>query len=115
MCLRTSSPLALLGLLAACTSESPPPPGDEIECAIGAGADFSAVCTLERVSGTQTIILHHPDGGFRRLSFDPASGTIAAIDGADPVVPEAGEGVMQFAVGADRYRLPRGPAPTPGP
>ena len=86
-----------------------------MECAIGAGADFSAVCTLERVSGSDQIILHHPDGGFRRLRYDPASGMLAALDGADAVVPETGEGVLQFAVGADRYRLPRGPEPTPEP
>jgi hypothetical protein len=113
MCLRISSALGTLVLLAACSSQSPPPPGDEVECAIGSGADFSAVCTLERVSGTPMIILHHPDGGFRRLTFDPASGTLAAMDGADPVVLEAGEGVLQFAVGADRYRIPREPAPPP--
>jgi hypothetical protein len=111
MSLRISSAALALGLLAGCTSESPPPPGDAIECAIGAGADFSAVCTLERVSGTPMIILHHPDGGFRRLTLDPASGTLAAVDGADPLVPEAGEGVLQFAIGPDRYRLPRWPAP----
>lgn len=115
MCLRISSALGLLGLLAACASQSPSPPGDAVECAIGAGADFSAVCTLERVSGTQMIILHHPDGGFRRLSFDPASGALAAIDGADPVVLERGEGMLQFALGPDRYRLPRAPLATSAP
>lgn len=114
MSLRISSALGLLAFLAACGSESPPPPGDDIECAIGSGADFSAVCTLERVGGTDQIILHHPDGGFRRLRFDPASGTLEVIDGADPVVLEQGEGVLQFAVGPDRYRIPREPVADPG-
>jgi hypothetical protein len=107
MCLRISSACGLLVLLAACGSESPPPPGDEIDCAIGAGADFSPVCTLETVAGGEQIILHHPDGGFRRLARDPASATLAPLDGAEPLVPEkSGEGVMQFAVAADRYRIP---------
>jgi hypothetical protein len=107
MSLRISSALGLLGLLAACGSESPPPPGDEIDCAIGTGADFSAVCTLEQVTGTQDIVLHHPDGGFRRLTRDPATGTLAPLDGAEPMVSETGsDSALQFAIGADRYRIP---------
>jgi hypothetical protein len=108
MCLRISSPLASLALLAACGSESPPPPGDAVECAIGAGADFSPVCTLERVAGTDEIVLHLPGGGFRRLVRDAATGTLAPRDGAEPLEPEAGEGeAVQFAIGADRYRIPQ--------
>lgn len=107
MCLRTSSTLVALAFLAACGSESLPPPGDEIFCAIGAGADFSPVCTLEQVGGGQ-IVLHHPDGGFRRLTHDPASGALASLDGADPLMLEsATEGLVQFALGADRYRIPQ--------
>ena len=107
MCLRISSPLAALALLAGCGQpESPPPPGDEVECAIGAGAALSPVCTLEQVA--DGIVLHHPDGGFRRLSRDPATGALAARDGAEAVVPEqGGAGAEAFAIGADRYRIPR--------
>jgi len=94
-------------LLAACGAESPPPPGDTVDCAIGAGADFSPVCTIERVTGTQQIVIHHPDGGFRRLTRDPATGALAPQDGAEALVPQAGErGTLQFAAGADRYRVP---------
>lgn len=115
MSLRISSPLALLSLLAACGApESPPPPGDDIECAIGTGAEFASVCKLERVAGTQQIIIHHPDGGFRRVTVDPATGALAPLDGADPLVLEQGEGVIQFAIGSDRYRIPRKP-PAPAP
>lgn len=115
MCLRTSSALLALGLLAGCggTGASPEPPGDEIECAIGAGAEFARVCTIERVAGTQEIILHHPDGGFRRMTFDPANGALAPVDGADPVVLEPAQGVLQFAVGPDRYRISREPPDAP--
>ncbi|AUX70050.1 hypothetical protein CHX26_11635 [Porphyrobacter sp. HT-58-2] len=95
-----------MALLAACGSERPPP-GDEIVCAIGAGADFSPVCTLEQASGGQ-YVLHHPDGGFRRLTLDPASGELAARDGADPfVVERVADGLLQIALGADRYRIPQ--------
>lgn len=115
MSLRISSAVLAFGLLGACTgSESAPPPaGDGIECAIGAGAEFAEVCKLERVGGTQHIIIHHPDGGFRRLTFDPATGTLAAADGAEPLVLEQGQGVIQFAIGSDRYRISREPANTP--
>jgi hypothetical protein len=116
MCLRISSALASLTVLAACGSESPPPPGDSIDCAIGAGAEFSAVCTLEQVAGTAQIVLHHPDGGFRRLTRDGATGALAPLDGADPLVSEADDPqAMQFALGADRYRIPRALLERPAP
>lgn len=116
MCLRISSTLAALVLLAACGApESPPPSGTDIECAIGTGAAFAPVCKLERIAGTQQIIIHHPDGGFRRVTFDPATGALSPLDGADPLVLEKGEGVIQFAIGSDRYRIPREPPATPAP
>ena len=101
--------------LAGCGSESPPPPGDPIACALGRSADFAEVCTLERVAGSQQIVIHHPDGGFRRFVFDPAAATLAPVDGAEPLVLEQGDGVIQFAVGPDRYRITREPAPAPTP
>lgn len=109
MSLRTSSALAAFVLVAACSgAESPPPPGDAVDCAIGAGAEFSSVCTLERVAGTQQIVLHHPDGGFRRLTRDPATGALAPLDGAEPLMSAAdAPESLQFAIGQDRYRIAR--------
>lgn len=106
MSLRISSPLALV-LLAACGgAESPPPTGETVDCAIGAGSDLGSDCTLERVAGTREIVIHHPDGGFRRFVTDAASGSVAPMDGAEPMVPQPGEaGAVQFAVGEDRYSI----------
>lgn len=107
MCLRISSALAGLAALAGCgAAESVPPPGDEVACAIGAGAALSPVCTLERVGND--VILHHPGGGFRRLTRDPATRALTPRDGAEVLVPEqGGAGVEAFAIGADRYLIPR--------
>lgn len=107
MCLRTSSALVALVLLAGCGgAESPPPEGDTVECAIGKGAALSSDCTLERAG--DGIILHHPDGGFRRLTRDPSTGALIARDGAEPLVTEPGEeGTVQFSIAADRYRIPQ--------
>jgi hypothetical protein len=107
MSLRIFSALGLLIAVAACEDSaiSPPPPGDTVDCAIGAGAELSPVCTLEQVAGTNEIVIHHPDGGFKRLIRDTATGDLAPLDGADPLVIEQGSGV-QFAVGADRYSIP---------
>jgi hypothetical protein len=115
MSLRISSALAAFALLAGCGAQSPAPEGETVACAIGKGADFTEVCTLERVAGGAQIIIHHPDGGFRRLRLDPATGALAPLDGADPLVLEEGEGAVQFALGPDRYRLPREPAAPPTP
>ena len=106
MSLRISSAIGLAAALAGCSAaDSPPPPGDTVECAIGAGADFAPVCVLERAG--EDIVLHHPDGGFRRLSRDPATGALAPRDGADVLKPELDDAdTLSFALGADRYRIP---------
>ena len=119
MFLRISSALGLLVAVAACGAESTPAAllpgepssaedaGSTIDCAIGAVVDLSPVCTLELVAGTDEIIIHHPDGGFRRLRRDPATGALTPLDGADPLVPQAsGSVAVQFAVGPDRYSIP---------
>ena len=116
MCLRISSALGGLAALAACSgAQSPVPAGEAVACAIGEGEDFAEVCTLEQVAGGQEIVIHHPDGGFRRLRFDAGTGALAPVDGAERIVLEEGPGVLQFAIGPDRYRLPREPAATPAP
>lgn len=106
MSLRIFSALAGVMIATGCSgAQSPPPPGDKVDCAIGAGADFSPVCTLERVAGE--IVIHHPDGGFRRLTRDPATGALRPRDGADDLVGQAEDAAtLAFAIGSDRYRIP---------
>ncbi len=115
MSLRISSASLALALLGACGDTSPAPEGEMIACAIGQGADFAEDCTLERVAGGDAVILHHPDGGFRRMRLDPATGVPVAADGAESVVIERAGDTLQFAVGGDRYRIARGTPATPAP
>lgn len=98
MCLRTSSAVLAL-LVAACGAASPAPKGDSVDCAIGEAADLAPVCILERAG--VAIVIHHPDGSFRRFAR-AADGALIPSDGAEALVP-AEDG---FAVGPDRYRIP---------
>ena len=108
MFLRISNGLVLVALLAACGPESVPPEGDTIACAIGEGAEFADVCTLERVTeGEADFLIHGPDGSFRRLMIDPESGDYGSVDGADrlSIVDQNGE-YAEFRIATDRYRVP---------
>ena len=109
MSLRISSLAVVAVLVAGCSGEeSLPPEGDTVACAIGDGADFADVCTLESVSdGGANFLLHSPDGSFRRLMIDPASGEFGSVDGADvlEIVSQDGE-MAEFQIAEDRYRIP---------
>lgn len=106
MSLRIFSAAASTLLLAACATESPAPDGDMIDCAIGPGADYSKVCTLEE-AGTGEFLIHSPNGGFRRLLFDTQAGEFGAVDGADELKILSQDGsIAEFEIGGDRYRIP---------
>lgn len=97
-----------------CAAESAQPPGDAIGCALGQGAEFEAVCTMERASedGAQQIILHHPDGGFRRLIVLPDGKGVAPADGAGALAQNLAGNRLEVAIDGDRYRLPAKPMET---
>jgi hypothetical protein len=81
---------------------------DLIECALhGAGA-FARECTVERArdGGVATLIVRHPDGGFRRFEILGDRRGLASADGAEPAETEWRDGGIGLAVGADRYRFP---------
>ena len=114
MSLRISSALFFAAIAAGCTTESPAPEGDLIDCAIGPGAEFSKVCTLE-VVGDGEFLLHSPDGSFRRLVWSEAEG-LRTADGAESIDYErqsfehlvgkdAPPLILEFAIGSDRYRF----------
>ncbi|MDJ0643134.1 MAG: hypothetical protein QNJ15_09970 [Erythrobacter sp.] len=106
MFLRIFSALTGAALIHGCTTESPTPEGDKIDCAIGSGAEYSKVCTLEK-AGNGEYLIHSPDGGFRRLMLLPQSGEFAAVDGADTLnMLSQDSAIAEFEIGGDRYRIP---------
>ena len=93
--------LALVGCGQAPRGE--PPPGERIACALDGSAEFAQACTVER-SGPQ-LVVHRPDGGFRRFMIEGESGQ--PLDGADAAtVTLLPDGVTEIAVAGDRYRIP---------
>lgn len=91
-------------MLAGCQAEAGPPPGDVIACG-PAGGTLGEECTVERRKGE--LVLHQPDGGFRRLTIGPEGLTTA--DGAEEVAVRAVSGGDEVTIGGWTYRLP----PTP--
>jgi hypothetical protein len=117
--------LACLLLLAGCGDRAAPPAAAErneqaqaaanapddgrVECAAAGAATFSRVCTIERGDSPsgRVITLRAPDGGFRRLLVTRDGRGVVAADGAVPArVTILAPGLIEVAVGPDRYRLP---------
>ena len=127
MTMRISEPAfagVLLGVvgLAGCHARSADPvaaSGDDgrIACKPVGAADFAPVCAVERTAAADGLILvlHHPDGAFRRLLVTKDGRGVIAADGAErAVVTVAGDHQIEVALGGDRYRLPatvKGAAP----
>ena len=97
--------------VAACGVESQPPEGEVIECAIGAGAEFSPDCLYDYRADAQQVVIWHPDGGFRRFNLLPGGAGVASTDGAEQVIQGMMGGQLEVTVGDDRYRLPTQPVP----
>lgn len=101
--------LAAVSLLAACGEVSGEPEGPSVGCAIGPGADFSEVCTLERI-GADGFVIHWPDGGFRRFTLEQSDdGPLPAFsDGFENLETVRLEGeaqLLEFGIADERYRL----------
>ena len=105
-----SSGLTIIALTACEATQSPEPEGDTIDCAIGAGAEFDGVCTVEWVGEPEArdFIIYHPNGGFRRFMVNEDATGISVKDGAEEIemVDPSPEGFWQFSVAGDRYLVP---------
>ena len=102
---------ALLAL-AACSSPSSPPPAadgdDHIACALAGAAQFKPVCSVERQrrDGLLSLVVRHPDGGFRRFDVLDDGRGLAVSDGATQAITRYADGMAELAVDQDRYRFP---------
>ena len=106
--MRTSS--ALLVLLAGCSQQAPAVAvGDEhIACALDGAAEFKPDCAVERAvnDGAMTLVVRHPDGGFRRFDVLADGRGVAVADGADEAQVVLAGDTLEVTVGTDRYRFP---------
>jgi hypothetical protein len=123
MSMRIFSSLAALLLVTACSSE----PDNEvlaeaeeraaanssddgrIECAVNGDSNFTRGCQTERLSGEggTTLIIRHPDGGFRRFNVLTDGRGLEAADGSEKAKIEIVEaGKIRISVGSDIYIMP---------
>lgn len=80
-----------------------------IECAIDGASDFARDCYTERLSGEggTTMIIRHPDGGFRRFNVLTDGRGMEAADGFDQArISIVEDGRILVSVGPDQYLLP---------
>lgn len=99
-------------LLAACSSHNESQPvaagDDRIACAVGGSAQLANVCSVERTAkgGKLALVVHHPDGAFRRFDVMTDGTGLAVSDGADAAQSKLQNGKLDVTVGADRYVFP---------
>ncbi len=100
--------LALIAALAACSGGKDAAKGTPIDCALDSSADFARDCMLEATAGDKgtVLVVHRPDGGFRRLVPIHGGASVAAADGAEEAAVTSKDGGLEVRLGADRYRLP---------
>lgn len=119
--------MALALLLTGCEGKTPMPverqdgtaqplPVDDgkADCAVGADAEWTHDCPVERAGKMLTI--RHPDGGFRRFRVLDDGRGLETADGAEQAklqIVDAGR--IEIRVGGDRYRLPAQIAGQPSP
>jgi hypothetical protein len=101
----------LLAVLAGCSADPVDQPVDDaslIACAIGGASELTRNCSVERsvADSVLTLVIHHDDGGFRRLTVMTDGSGVITADGADPARIAVFEGEIEVAVGQDRYILP---------
>lgn len=110
--MRRAGALLPIAALAACGQgggAAPEPPMVTIDCATGGATAFRRDCRVEPVveGARHLLVVHHPDGGFRRLlKVDDGRGVVAA-DGVEAArVAWLGDGRLEVTLGGDRYRFP---------
>lgn len=94
-------------LLAGCgrPAGDPEPEMRTIDCALAGSGSFAPQCRVEQAG--DVLVVHRPDGGFRRLRKVTDGRGVIAADGAEPArVGWIADGRLEVAIGQDRYRFP---------
>ncbi len=120
MSMRIFSGLTALLLVTACSTEpdnevlaeaeeraaANAPDDGRIECAVNGDTSFTRGCKTERLSGESgtTLIIRHPDGGFRWFNVLTDGRGLEAADGSEKAKIEIVEaGKTRISVGSDIY------------
>lgn len=80
-----------------------------IECALEGAKLFDRTCTVEEMTSADgtVLIVGKADVGYRRLQITTDGRGVVSADGALPAkVTIVGDGMIEVAIGMDRYRLP---------
>ena len=80
-----------------------------IECALEGAQLFDRTCTVEEMSGQDgaVLVVGRANVGYRRLQITSDGRGVVSADGAEPAqVSIVGDGMIEVAIGRDRYRLP---------
>ena len=80
-----------------------------IECAIGGAQWFLRECEVEKThddDGALVLVIHHPDGGFRRFTVVTDGRGLETTDGFEQAQNVVVDGRLDVQVGSDRYRFP---------
>ncbi|WOF45341.1 hypothetical protein KNJ79_08250 [Sphingopyxis indica] len=80
-----------------------------IDCALEGAPDFGRNCTLDEMKSADgtVLVVGRADSGYRRLAIATGGRGVVAADGSEPAkVTVIGDGMIEVAVGKDRYRLP---------
>lgn len=114
--LRSASILLLPALLVAGCHRGPRDPVVEaqdhlptVPCALDGSPLFRSDCTVERQTapGGLVLVIHHPDGGFRKLLVATDGRGVVTADGAgEAAVSVVDPAEIEVAVDGDRYHLP---------
>ena len=82
---------------------------DLIECAVHGAQWFLRECEVEKSkndSGALVLVVHHPDGGFRRFTVVTDGRGLETADGFEQAQTSVVDDRLDVRVGDDRYRFP---------
>ncbi len=80
----------------------------KVECALAGSKEFARTCDKEWTVGAKgkTLVIRHPDGGFRRFNILTDGRGLEAAEGAEKAnIVTLENDLIEVSVGDDRYHL----------